>query len=358
LLATVAPPLSAQAPELDYPPFVEFALDVCGGPGREGRVILVGIVRDSLSGVRLAGATTRARWNDPASSGGLRHTALSITNPAGYFAFCDAPIGEEVDLEAQVLGRESQVVAVRLTEMGVQKQDMVIALGEENLMGGMIGRLRDQETGEPVDGAIVRIPGGTQTLSNHNGRFLFREIASGTYTIMVEHLAYGTQSYPVTVPFGGAAQVEITLSREPIVLDPIVVEAQSRAWLSTMSGFYERMDWGLGVFITPEDLEIRRPSTLTDALRGLPGVRVVKLPGAGNDYGVLLRGAVRFDGTGISTCPPILYIDGVRVQDYPLDNLFGGDLAAVEVYRGASELPPQFAGSDAGCGVVVVWTRR
>ena len=355
-----ATPASAQQaePEAVYPPFVEFALNACGGPPRtEGRVILVGIVRDSISGVRLAGATARARWSEPGRS--LNHTAISITNAAGYYAFCSAPVGERVTVQTSVLRRESQQVTVRLTEMGVQKQDLVVALGEENMVGGMIGRLLDQENGMPVDGAVVRVVDtDLQTLSNHNGRFLFREIESGHYAVEVEHLAYGTKRYPVEIPFGGAAQVEINLSQTPIELEPIVVEAKSRAWLSTMSGFYQRMDRGLGVFLTPEFIEQRAPTTLTDALRGLAGVRVVKQPGPGNNYGVLLRGSVRFDGTGISTCPPILYIDGVRVQDYPLDELYGGDLAAVEVYRGASELPAQFAGSDAGCGVVVVWTRR
>jgi hypothetical protein len=358
LLWTV--PVSAQEaePETTYPAFVEFALNACGGPPRtEGRVILVGIVRDSVSGVRLVGATARARWTEPGRS--LNHTAISITNPAGYYAFCSAPVGEEVSVQTSVLGRESRRVALRLTEMGVQKQDIVVALGDENMLGGMIGRVVDQENGMPVDGAVVRIiDTDLQTLSNHNGRFLSREVESGRYALEIEHIAYGTQRYPVEVPFGGAAQVEITVSQTPIELEPIVVEVRSRAWLSTMSGFYQRMDRGLGVFLTPEYIEQRAPTTLTDALRGLAGVRVVKQPGPGNNYGVLLRGSIRFDGTGISTCPPILYIDGVRVQDYPLDELYGGDLAAVEVYRGASELPAQFAGSDAGCGVVVVWTRR
>lgn len=118
------------------------------------------------------------------------------------------------------------------------------------------------------------------------------------------------------------------------------------------------MDRGLGVFLTPEFIEQRAPQTLTDALRGLAGVRVVKQPGPGNTYTVILRGAIRMNGTGISSCSPVLYIDGVRVQDFPLDEIYGPDIAAVEVYRGASELPAQFAGSDAGCGVVVVWSKR
>ena len=110
-----AAPVSAQEaePEAVYPPFVEFALNACGGPPRtEGRVILVGIVRDSITGVRLAGATARARWSESGRS--LNHTAISITNPAGYYAFCSAPVGERVTVQSSVLGRDSRRVTLRL----------------------------------------------------------------------------------------------------------------------------------------------------------------------------------------------------------------------------------------------------
>jgi hypothetical protein len=37
-------------------------------------------------------------------------------------------------------------------------------------------------------------------------------------------------------------------------------------------------------------------------------------------------------------------------------NLFGLD--AVEVYRSAAEVPVEYGGSNAGCGVILLWSRR
>ena len=55
-------------------------------------------------------------------------------------------------------------------------------------------------------------------------------------------------------------------------------------------------------------------------------------------------------------CQPEYVVDG-RV-----DNMFGGvtpvrDIVALEIYTGPSDVPGEFAGTNAGCGVVVIWTR-
>jgi hypothetical protein len=33
-------------------------------------------------------------------------------------------------------------------------------------------------------------------------------------------------------------------------------------------------------------------------------------------------------------------------------------IGGIEVYRSAAEIPPQFNGSGAACGVIVIWTRH
>jgi hypothetical protein len=60
-------------------------------------------------------------------------------------------------------------------------------------------------------------------------------------------------------------------------------------------------------------------------------------------------------------CGPSLYVDGILVSrqatEWDLPPL--STIEAVEVYRGAGELPLQWGGTSAGgCGAIVVWTRR
>ena len=55
-------------------------------------------------------------------------------------------------------------------------------------------------------------------------------------------------------------------------------------------------------------------------------------------------------------CHPTWYIDGVEVHSFeestPIIDIYG-----IEVYRGAGEIPAEFSGSNAMCGVIVVWTK-
>jgi hypothetical protein len=58
-------------------------------------------------------------------------------------------------------------------------------------------------------------------------------------------------------------------------------------------------------------------------------------------------------------CQPMVWLDGQRAPGVEIDDLRKDDIQAIELYRGASVTPPQFATSGVTqCGAVVVWTRR
>ena len=50
------------------------------------------------------------------------------------------------------------------------------------------------------------------------------------------------------------------------------------------------------------------------------------------------------------------------IVDDNVDNTFGPtvpvrDIEGLEVYTGAADVPGEYAGRNAGCGVIVIWTR-
>jgi hypothetical protein len=55
-----------------------------------------------------------------------------------------------------------------------------------------------------------------------------------------------------------------------------------------------------------------------------------------------------------------MYVGGGRnIAPASVDGLvIPAEVEAVEVYDGPGSLPAEFGGSNAGCGVVVIWTRR
>jgi hypothetical protein len=58
-----------------------------------------------------------------------------------------------------------------------------------------------------------------------------------------------------------------------------------------------------------------------------------------------------------------VYIDGVRVirdtspnVDNVVDFVLASEITAMEVYRGAAEIPAEISGAVGRCGAIVIWT--
>jgi outer membrane receptor for ferrienterochelin and colicin len=137
---------------------------------------------------------------------------------------------------------------------------------------------------------------------------------------------------------------------------------------SRIPGWDRRRDRGGGHAITHDEIEHRRPAKSVDLLRPVPGVRL--LPGRGGDFRIRLRG---------EPCQPMVYVDGVQVMNETpapawLSNRSGspglptessifsslnpGEIEAIEVFTGASQVPPEFNATGSKCGVILVWLRR
>ena len=116
------------------------------------------------------------------------------------------------------------------------------------------------------------------------------------------------------------------------------------------SGFTERRKAGIGTFLTRADIVRLQSVRASDVLRSVPGLQVTR-------YGTGWTVALRRAG---ANCYPRWFVNGSPFQMEPgdLDAMFRpDDIEAIEVYAGASQIPAQFGGIRAGCGVIAVWTR-
>ncbi len=56
-----------------------------------------------------------------------------------------------------------------------------------------------------------------------------------------------------------------------------------------------------------------------------------------------------------------MYLDGARLSSVytpvNLDDIPVHHIVAMELYRSVAEMPIEFQGPDAGCGVLVIWTQ-
>jgi hypothetical protein len=55
-------------------------------------------------------------------------------------------------------------------------------------------------------------------------------------------------------------------------------------------------------------------------------------------------------------CYPTFYVDGRLAHSFATSTPMS-DVQGIEVYRGAAEMPGEFTGAGAMCGVIVIWTR-
>jgi iron complex outermembrane recepter protein len=90
--------------------------------------------------------------------------------------------------------------------------------------GAIVGTLRDQETGDPVAGAQVRLREMRRTeLSRPDGRFHFLDVRPGRYTLTVERVGYAPVDRNVTVMADETATLVIELRPSALEIAGLVV---------------------------------------------------------------------------------------------------------------------------------------
>lgn len=237
--------------------------------------------------------------------------------------------------------------------------------------GLIVGRIIDQGSRRPISGVSVAVGDSTvRAISDEQGRFAVDGAPPGPLQLTFSMIGYTRRTESLTVRPGATQEIEVTLSREAIQLDPIDVSVRS-GWLES-SGFYERETSNpSGTFIDKDEIEQRNPRQLTDMLRGVPGLRTVYLDAgrihvrfnreAGND---VLAFEQDPDAETLPGCEPDLYLDGIlyreraaassgpRVTGFNIVDV--GLVEGIEAYSGPNA-PLQY---QHVCGVILIWTSR
>lgn len=213
-----------------------------------------------------------------------------------------------------------------------------------------VGTVRSRQTGELVSGAQVLVPSqGRRTITGEEGRFRLDSLRPGRHRVRVHYLGYETNPRVVELRARHSTRAELWLERTVLAVEDLRVEVtEPRA--DPMAGFKRRRDSGFGVFLDRGDIERRNPAHTSDLFRSLAGVRVTA-----NRFGMARVTIGRFGGR----CAPTVYVDGTLTAGMPVDNVMPQSIIGIEVYRGASEVPPQFnRPTERGCGTILIWTRN
>lgn len=222
------------------------------------------------------------------------------------------------------------------------------------------GRVIDKASGQPIKEATVEMLNDANRVvqrarSDDDGFVSFQLRQPGAYRVRTSRIGYTTYtSQSITIDLRQTVQVDIPLSTGEVTLDSLTVigrAAPRRLAELDREGFYDREKMGFGRFMTEEDIRQRMAIQTTEIFRTIPGISVI--PVGNSQY----RLAVTRGG---DNCSPSVILDNMPMTTSDdLDDLVKPqDIAGVEVYRGASEVPGRFLGNRNACGLVVIWTKR
>lgn len=226
----------------------------------------------------------------------------------------------------------------------------IAAQGTQEVEASLNGRVISAENGKPLPGAQVILDSTRQgAVTDSTGRFRLPGVSPGTRTVRVRLIGFSTAETTVEIRPKVITEVTFLLDREALHVEDLTVTVPSgTSGKLDRVGFLRRQDRGLGVFVTPDEIERRNPDNPSDLLRNLPGLRVGR-PVLGQANVRVVRGH--------NECSPMIYLDGQKARGLDIDQLRKEDVLAMEVYRGAAETPPEFSFQLNGCGVVVIWTQ-
>jgi hypothetical protein len=234
--------------------------------------------------------------------------------------------------------------------------------GFRSSFGAIAGTIVDT-AGTPLPLVDVVILGARhkQIRTNTDGGYRIDSVDAGLHLVRFRRL--GLVPMVVSVPVRGAevTGVDVVMGTVPRMLAAITVQDTLGEVARLPPGVISRILTGMGAYITAADIERRHPTRTSQMLQFVTGVEVTK-DGAVNNT----RGIISLKTDGCKYGMPV-YIDGSKIADPHIgrDTLHGSplvdyvppsDVAAIEVYRGAAELPGSLPQDK--CGGLFIWTKQ
>jgi hypothetical protein len=317
--------------------------------GQDATASLSGMVTDSLTGETLSAVVVAI---DSLSVG-------TVTSQFGAFELRGLPLGAHL-LTLHKDGFVTRNFRFTITEGFLRD----VNLGRIALLRippnyvALKGIVTDFQTGEAVAEVPVMVNGTIVAVTAPDGTFENPRVQMppGANLIEFRRMGYAPLRNELLVEEGASeAALSVTLQRLAVPIEDVVVEGEYEELArGKLRGFYERRGSQRGHFLAPEDIEKIDAVRTTDILKAAPGVIVT--PGQYGGFVTLAR-----NDTRCGTQQPAFYLDGAPLRLFNNQSLDGvinrGDIVAVEVYSGVSQIPLQYKPPNPTCGVILLWTR-
>lgn len=220
---------------------------------------------------------------------------------------------------------------------------------------GLRGLVSDKSTGRPVAGAQIAIVGeNRRTTTDSLGRFELLGLPAGSAHLTVRAAGFPQRRVAVNLVVAGTIERAVELDStaatrmaEAQALPEVAVTAPATPVNYRLVDFERRRQLGRGQYMTESEIVKSGAYNIADAVKNMRGV-LYDCGGGAGCYIHMARAPMR--------CLPEFIVDGHEMNDFgphtPIRDIIG-----LEVYTGPTEVPGEYAGRFAGCGVIVIWTR-
>ena len=210
------------------------------------------------------------------------------------------------------------------------------------------GKVIDEETGQPILGAVVKI-GLKGATTGQDGTFFLAQVPPGQKRLAVSLIGYDSYDEEISLTPGSTLVLDIALLSDPIQLAPVEIIGQSPLINQKRTGTASKL--------RPQTVELIKPVGTQELLELVPGINGYADDGFGNS-----RLSIGIRGLNPRRSSRVLILeDGVPIQPavYIYPNAYYNPpserIDALEVIKGSSAL--RFGPQTMG-GVVNYTTRR
>jgi hypothetical protein len=208
------------------------------------------------------------------------------------------------------------------------------------------GTVLDDETGQPVPGALVYLDRGQRVRADLGGRFDFASLPPDRYGIAAVGPGCST-AVGVIEPRAGET---LTVNLRIVALSGASTEVPRRGWEPAPEMAGARLE-----VITARDIQESNATTLMGLLRSrAPGM----VGGPSGRSGDVSRLTGRGNNTATGSRQPIVIVDGARIRNMAeefLSQMGLNQIARIEIYRGAAGA--WIHGAESANGVIRIFTR-
>jgi Carboxypeptidase regulatory-like domain len=371
VITLAAAALPARAQTTPKPAGIEgVVLDTAGRPIASARLVVRDTARTGEAALRRINGTSdslgRFRLMELAPGPHILEVTRDSYEPAGFKFEITSGITAQlrITLHVDTLWAVMQKAADSI--LALERTDSIAAAlraaqyppSARSGKGTLSGRVATED-GKPVMLAQVQAMGTNfQTMTDSAGRFRLTEMPIGPYFLRARKVGYDPVVFSMNLMERDSLDASITLTQFSAArgtqLDTIRVTADMARMSRRLRGFEQRKTTARGIYIDAAEIERRKPTLLTDMLRGRANITVQR-NGVGDTQVFGPRLSIT---TGY--CPLALIIDGVlintsggRMDNFvPIDNVAG-----IEVYNSGTSVPGEFQRLGTDCGAVIVWTR-